>query len=142
MNLKPIGIVHSPFTTESETPKKPGESNREIRVEVYPEYAEGLKDLEGFSHVYILCFLHRVKESSNFAYPPQDGQKRGVFATRSPHRPNPVSLTRVKLERIEDNVLFVTDLDVLDKTPLIDIKPYAGRVPKDASFGWLEKYRD
>lgn len=140
MNLKAIGKIHSPFKKISETPKRPDESDEEIKIEVFKEYAEGLKDLEGFSHVYIICFLDKVKESSNFAYPPQDGQKRGVFATRSPHRPNPISLSRVRLERIEDNIMVVKGLDVLDQTPLIDIKPYAGRVPKEASFGWLERY--
>ena len=139
MYLKQIGIVHSNYKTVDETPKR-SEDAGEATIEVYPQYADGLKDLDGFSHAYILCYLDQVKESSNFAYPPQDGEKRGVFATRSPKRPNPISLTRVKIKEIKDNIIRVEGLDMLDKTPVIDIKPYSGRIPGKASFGWLEQY--
>ncbi|MFW6450212.1 MAG: tRNA (N6-threonylcarbamoyladenosine(37)-N6)-methyltransferase TrmO [Nanoarchaeota archaeon] len=140
MQLKQIGIVHSNYKTPGETPKRSEDAGEEATIELYPEYVDGLKDLEGFSHAYVICYLDRVKGTSNFAYPPQDGNKRGVFATRSPHRPNPISLTRVRIKDMKDSKIKVEGLDITDKTPLIDIKPYTGRIPGKASFGWLEQY--
>ncbi|MGM5483088.1 MAG: tRNA (N6-threonylcarbamoyladenosine(37)-N6)-methyltransferase TrmO [Nanobdellota archaeon] len=138
MQLKEIGKVHSPYKEKVDTPKRTGDKT-EARIEIHPEFREGLKDLEGFSHVYILCFLDRVTQWSNFAYPPNDGNKRGVFATRSPNRPNPISLSRVKLKEVRADYIIVEGLDMMDGTPLIDIKPYSGRIPEKPSFGWFEK---
>jgi tRNA-Thr(GGU) m(6)t(6)A37 methyltransferase TsaA len=137
----PIGIIHSPFRDLAGMPIQPaGEASAAGTVEVFPEFIPGLQDLEGFSYIILLYHLHKVSRFSLTITPFLDSKPHGVFATRAPSRPNPIGLSVVKLERIEGYILFVDKLDILDGTPLLDLKPY---VPEfdgqlEARIGWLE----
>ena len=139
---RPIGVVHSPFKEIEGMPiQSAGASGIEGTVEVFPEFATGLKDLEGFSHVILLYHFHRVRASELIVTPFMDVVPRGVFATRAPKRPNPIGLSVVRLLRVERNVLHIANVDIVDGTPLLDIKPYVpefDRHPADR-VGWLEQ---
>lgn len=139
---KPIGVIHSPFKEPKGTPIQPsGAKGVEGKVEVFPQYAEGLKDLEGFSHIILVYHFHLSKKPSLIAKPYVDTETHGVFATRSPSRPNPIGISVVRLVRVEGNTLHVRDIDAVDGTPLLDIKPYvpAFDAKKAEKIGWLEK---
>jgi tRNA-Thr(GGU) m(6)t(6)A37 methyltransferase TsaA len=142
ITLKPIGVIHSPFTDPKSMPIQPiSENSAAGTVEVFPEFAPGLKDLEGFSHIVLLYHFHRSRTYSLSVIPYLDTEPRGLFATRAPNRPNPIGLSVVRLARIEGSRLQVENIDVLDGTPLLDIKPH---VPDfdcapGARTGWLEK---
>ncbi|HHR86119.1 MAG TPA: tRNA (N6-threonylcarbamoyladenosine(37)-N6)-methyltransferase TrmO, partial [Candidatus Acetothermia bacterium] len=112
-------------------------------VEVFDRFAEGLKDLDGFSHVILIYHLHRSSGFKLLTVPFMDTVKRGVFATRAPHRPNPIGLSVINLIKIEGAVLHVRNIDILDGTPLLDIKPYVPDFDHHqvARFGWLEQAR-
>lgn len=142
IGYRPIGIIHSPFTDIGGMPIQPtGASGIRGSVEVFPEFTEGLKDLDGFSHVILLYHFHQVREVKLVVTPFMDPQPRGVFATRAPKRPNPIGLSIVKLLGIEQNVLHVENVDILDGTPLLDIKPYVPEFdhhPADR-VGWLAR---
>jgi tRNA-Thr(GGU) m(6)t(6)A37 methyltransferase TsaA len=140
VRYRPIGVVHSPFLPDDHVPPRRVDSHGvEGTVEVLSEYAEGLRDLEGFSHIFLLCHLHLSAGYALTVKPPSDTVTHGVFATRSPRRPNPISLTLVRLRRIENNVLYVTDIDLVDGTPVLDIKPYTRAVenPEEVRTGWM-----
>ena len=142
IKYKPIGIVHSPFKEPKGTPIQPAAAKGiEGKVEVFPEYAEGLKDVDGFSHIILVCHFHLSKKPSLKVKPFMDDQMRGVFATRAPSRPNPIGISIVRLIKIEENILHVQDVDIIDGTPLLDIKPYVCEFdPKEVNkIGWLEK---
>jgi tRNA (adenine37-N6)-methyltransferase len=140
--LKPIGVIHSPFTDPKSMPIQPiSENSAAGAIDVFPEFAEGLKDLEGFSHIVLLYCFHRSRSYSLTVTPYLDTVPRGLFATRAPNRPNPIGLSLVRLVHVEGSRLHVENLDVLDGTPLLDIKPH---VPEfdcapGARIGWLEK---
>jgi tRNA-Thr(GGU) m(6)t(6)A37 methyltransferase TsaA len=142
ITFTPIGIIHSPFHTLTEMPIQPtGKASRPGVVEVYPEFAPALKDLDGFSHIYLLYCFHRVQQVELTVVPFMDTQPRGLFATRAPRRPNPIGLSLVELVRVDENRLHIANLDVLDGTPLLDIKPY---IPEFESaqgirIGWVEQ---
>ncbi len=110
-------------------------------VEVFPEYTQGLKDLDGFSHVILLYHFHLAKPSSLMAKPYMDDEAHGIFAVRAPARPNPIGVSVVRLLRLEENVLHVQDVDIIEGTPLLDIKPYVPEfdVRDVEKIGWLEK---
>jgi len=136
-----IGTVRSPFTDIEGMPIQPaGAMGIRGRVEIRPEYSEGLRDLAGFSHIILLYHFHRVGEAQLTITPFLDSQPHGVFATRAPKRPNPIGLSVVRLLGIEGNVLHVENVDILDGTPLLDIKPYAPEFDQHAveRVGWLE----
>ncbi|MHC1573558.1 MAG: tRNA (N6-threonylcarbamoyladenosine(37)-N6)-methyltransferase TrmO [Candidatus Syntropharchaeales archaeon] len=143
IKYKPIGIIHSPFKESKGTPVQPTSAKGiEGIIEVFPEYAEGLKDLEGFSHIILIYHFHLSKEPSLKVKPFMDSNKmHGVFSTRAPSRPNPIGISVVHLLRIERNILHVQDVDIIDGTPLLDIKPYVPEfdVRKADRIGWLEK---
>ena len=122
--IRPIGIIHTPFADKDKTPIQPTHSEAIGQVEVYAEYAAGLKDVEGFSHLILLYAFHRSSGYELSVKPFLDDQQRGLFATRYPYRPNPIGLSIVTLLDREENILTVQGIDVLDGTPLIDIKPY------------------
>ena len=122
--MKPIGVIHSPFTDKSQTPIQASRSQAMGQVEVYPEFAEGLQDVEGFSHLILLYVFHRSSEYTLRVKPFLDDEWRGLFATRYPSRPNPLGLSVVRLLKRRDNVLEIEGVDVLDGTPLLHIKPY------------------
>lgn len=140
----PIGIVHSPFLERKGTPIQPSRSSgARGTVEVFPAFAEGLNDLDGFSHIILLCHLHRSTEFRLKVVPFLDTEFRGLFATRAPCRPNPIGLSVVNLLSVEGNVLSIENLDLLDGTPLLDIKPYFGEFDDrpEVRTGWLAAAR-
>ena len=138
--MRPIGVIHSPYTEKGQTPIQPSRSQAPGSVEVYPEFAEGLQGLEGFSHIIILYIFHQSKGYSLRVKPFLDHQDHGLFATRYPYRPNPLGLSIVRVEGIQAYILNVADIDVLDGTPLLDIKPYVPDfdVRENARTGWYE----
>jgi len=140
--LKPIGIIHTPFKEPQGTPIQPtGACDIEGTVEIFPGYADGLQDVEGFSHLFLLFYCHLTGEHSLLVKPFLDDTLRGVFATRSPRRPNPIGLSIVRLMSRERNLLHILDVDMVDGTPLLDIKPYIPDVDiREADrIGWLGK---
>lgn len=122
--MRPIGIIHSPFQDKKETPIQPTHSRASGQVEVYPQYSEGLQDLEELSHIILLYAFHRSRGYTLHVRPFLDDQPRGLFATRHPRRPNPIGLSIVRLLERDQNILKIEGVDVLDGTPLLDIKPY------------------
>jgi tRNA-Thr(GGU) m(6)t(6)A37 methyltransferase TsaA len=140
----PIGIIHSPFHDLAGMPIQPtSDVSAPGTLDIFPEFVPGLKDLDGFSHLILLYHLHHAGPARLEVTPFLDSQPRGIFATRAPTRPNPIGLSVVKLTRIEGNILYVEDLDILDGTPLLDIKPY---IPEfdfhpEVRIGWLEQAR-
>jgi tRNA-Thr(GGU) m(6)t(6)A37 methyltransferase TsaA len=140
--IKPIGIIHSPFEKSEGTPIQSSMAEGALGyVELLSEFAEGLKDLEGFDRIWLIYWFDRARESKLTVTPYLDKDSHGVFSTRAPSRPNPIGISVVKLLKIEKNILRIADVDILDNTPLLDIKPY---VPKFDHFdvkkcGWLDK---
>lgn len=122
--IRPIGIIRTPFTDTQTTPIQPSRSQAVGRVEVFPDFADGLQDIDGFSHVILLYVFHRSSGYALSVRPFLDDRQRGLFATRHPCRPNPIGLSVVRLLERHENTLTVEGIDVLDGTPLIDIKPY------------------
>ena len=144
VEYQPIGMVHSPFKELKGMPIQPiGGSGIAGTVEVFPEFAAGLKDLAGFSHVILLYHFHRVREARLVVTPFMDVVPRGVFSTRAPKRPNPIGLSIVKLLRVERNILTIENVDIVDGTPLLDIKPYVPEFDQHPAdrVGWLEQAR-
>lgn len=142
IHFKPIGIIHSPFKQPEGTPIQP-QSGRDVEgeVEIFQEYAEGLKDLDGFSHIILIFHIHKARKASLLLKPYMDNELRGVFATRAPSRPNPIGISVVRLDKVEGNILFIRDLDILDGTPLLDIKPFVQEFAStdEIRVGWLKK---
>lgn len=136
--LKPIGVVHTPFKDKRETPIQPTRSNAIGKVEIEPEYSAGLTDLEGFSHIYLIYYFHKSSGYELLVKPFLDDRQRGLFATRYPARPNSIGVSIVRLLAREENFLTIRDVDVLDGTPLLDIKPYVPDfdVRENVSTGW------
>lgn len=140
-SLRPIGIVRSPYTETSQVPRGAGARHEaEGVLQIAPELEEGLKDIEGFSHLFVIWVFDRSEGVELLGVPPTDDRPHGVFATRSPYRPNPIGLTVVRLLRREGNRLHVRGLDMLDGTPILDIKPYlSGVPPEELKRGWLDE---
>jgi tRNA-Thr(GGU) m(6)t(6)A37 methyltransferase TsaA len=139
---KPIGIIHSPFDTVSGMPIQPSAATGiKGTVEIFEKYTQGLKDLEGFSHVILLYHFHLSDGYQLKVIPFLDKQQRGVFATRAPRRPNQIGLSVVKLNKIENNILHIERVDIVSDTPLLDIKPYVPDFDKaeDIQIGWLSQ---
>lgn len=139
LTLHPIGTVHGPYTETSQVPKGPGaKHDAEGVLEIRAEYEAGLADIEGFSHLFVLWIFHRADGYDLVAHPSADDRPHGVFATRSPRRPNPIGLTVVQLLGREGARLHVRGVDMLDGTPVVDIKPYLSSVPMaQVRRGWL-----
>jgi tRNA-Thr(GGU) m(6)t(6)A37 methyltransferase TsaA len=137
--MRPIGVVRSPFRETSEVPRGLGaEHTQEGVLEILPELEEGLTDIEGFSHLIVIWVFDRSEGYELMGHPPSDNRPHGVFATRSPFRPNPIGLTVVELLRREGNRLHVRGVDMLDGTPILDIKPYLSSIPmEELRRGWL-----
>jgi tRNA-Thr(GGU) m(6)t(6)A37 methyltransferase TsaA len=141
MNLKQIGVIHSSHKQASGTPIQASMAQGiEGTVEIFPEYALGLKDLDGFERIWLLYWFDRIVDASLIVTPFLDDKPHGIFATRSPCRPNPIGISSVRVVRLVNNLITVTDIDILDGTPLLDIKPY---VPSFDVFdakrcGWLD----
>ena len=138
----PIGVVHTPFKNLKKIPDQPSQAiGTKGVVEVKPMFQDGLKDLEGFSHIILLCHFHKISEYYLNVVPSGEKKVRGLFATRSPRRPNPIGFSFVCLENIQKNRLMISDLDILDGTPVLDIKPYfrETQYEKDIKTGWMNK---
>ena len=137
--MRPIGYIRSPYKETREIPKGLGaEHTAEGILEILPEYERGLKDIEGFSHLFVLWVFHKAEGSDLEASPPSDNRPHGVFATRSPRRPNPIGLSVVELLRREGRLLHLGRVDMLDGTPVLDIKPYLSSIPQEGlKRGWL-----
>jgi tRNA-Thr(GGU) m(6)t(6)A37 methyltransferase TsaA len=138
--MTPIGIIHTPFTELEGMPIQPaGAIGVKGTVEVFEKFRAGLQDVGGFSHIILLYLFHRSEGFSLKVIPFLDNQLRGLFATRAPKRPNPIGLSVVRLDRIENHVLHILDVDILDGTPLLDIKPYVPEFDcrKDVRTGWF-----
>jgi tRNA-Thr(GGU) m(6)t(6)A37 methyltransferase TsaA len=138
-SFRPIGTVHSPFAGTDQIPKGPGaEHHAEGWLDIREDLAAGLADIEGFSHLFVIWVFHRAREVALVATPPNDDRPHGVFATRAPVRPNAIGLTVVELLRRDGHRLHVRGLDMLDGTPVLDIKPYLTSVPPERlRRGWL-----
>lgn len=145
ISYTPIGVIHSPHATAAGTPLQTVAA-RGVRgaVELDQRYAEGLRDLEGFSHLILLCHLHEVRRVALTVTPFLDERPHGIFATRSPARPNPIGLSVVRLIVIEGTRLVIEDVDLLDGTPVLDIKPYVPAFDSHAAerIGWLTEQVD
>jgi tRNA (adenine37-N6)-methyltransferase len=137
--MRAIGVVRSPYTDRSQVPRGPGaRHDAEGVLEIAPDLEPGLADIEGFSHLFVLWVFDRAGGVSLVANPPTDDRPHGVFATRSPQRPNPIGLTVVRLLRRDGPRLVVRGVDMLDGTPVLDIKPYLSSVPpSEIRRGWL-----
>ena len=138
---QPIGLIYSPFKSLEDMPIQPmSDVSGSGTVELFPQFIEGLKDLEGFSHIYLIYYFHKIHYPTLTVFPLLDMEPRGIFATRAPSRPNPIGLSLVKLISLENNLIYVEQLDILDRTPLLDIKPYIPSFenPQNIRIGWLE----
>jgi tRNA (adenine37-N6)-methyltransferase len=122
--LTPIGLIHTPFSVPSETPIQASRSKTEGWVEVFPQFTEGLQDIEAFSHLFLLYQFHQTEQVHLLVEPFLDDRKHGIFATRHPFRPNHIGISIVQLLSRQGSSLFVLGVDIIDQTPLLDIKPY------------------
>lgn len=142
LTVHPIGLVRSPFKERSEAPRQPSAARGvEGRIELFAASGidHALEDLESFDHIWVLFWFHRNEGFRPKVLPPRSSRRRGVFATRSPYRPNPIGMSVVELVRVEQRVLVIRNLDMLDETPVLDIKPYVAYVDAipTAKSGWL-----
>jgi tRNA-Thr(GGU) m(6)t(6)A37 methyltransferase TsaA len=145
ITYRPIGVIRSEHVAAQETPIQPAYAKGcKGRAEVFPEFASGLRDLEGFSHVYLIYHFHKAGPAKLMVKPFLQDIERGVFATRAPCRPNAVGLSIVELVRREGNVLHLDGVDVLDGTPLLDIKPYTAKFDRfeTARNGWQDEIEE
>jgi len=141
ISFQPIGVVHSPFKNLAGIPIQPSMSNIKGIIEIFPHYQNGLKDLDGFSHIFCIYFFDMVKLPVPLQSKPfLENDLKGVFAIRTPFRPNPIGLSILELLEVKGNSLYVNNLDILDKTPLLDIKPYVPQFDhrKTNKIGWLK----
>jgi len=141
LHLTPIGFLQTPHRDIQNMPIQPsGASGVSGKLILKPEFIEGLKDLDGFSHIFLIYLFHKANSFQLTVTPFLDSEKHGVFSTRAPKRPNPIGLSVVRLLSIEDNVLNLENVDMLDGTPVLDIKPYMPSFdqPQNVRIGWLE----
>lgn len=145
IHYRPVGIIHSPFKTIQDMPIQPsGAVGITGTIEIEAAYSAGLADLDGFSHLILLYHFHQVEDFQLTVVPFLDTKPHGVFATRAPKRPNPIGLSVIRLVRVEGNTLHIENIDVLDGTPLLDIKPYVPIFDQqdEVRTGWLETAGD
>jgi tRNA-Thr(GGU) m(6)t(6)A37 methyltransferase TsaA len=137
-----IGVIHSPFYEAEGTPIQPtGAAGVQGTIEVFPEFAQGLQDLDGFSHIILIYHFHRSNGFTLLVTPFMDSVQRGVFATRAPKRPHQIGLSVVRLNKLQNQTLHIENVDILDGTPLLDIKPYVPEFDhySAARIGWLKQ---
>ena len=143
ITIKPIGIIHTPYKdSKGISIQGKFDKNAEGQIEVLSEYAQGIKDVKGFSHIILIYYFDRAKEELLSGKPYLEDEPHGIFAIRSPMRPNHIGISIVKLEKIESNIITFSEVDMLDKTPLLDIKPYVSYFDSRENIrnGWLEKH--
>jgi tRNA-Thr(GGU) m(6)t(6)A37 methyltransferase TsaA len=138
--MSPIGVIHTPFLERSETPIQSSRSQAIGKVELFPQFADGLQDIEGFSHLILLYVFHKSTGYVLQVKPYLDDKMRGLFSTRYPRRPNPIGVSIVRLISRKGNVMEIEGVDVLDGTPLLDIKPYMPEfdIRQNVRSGWYE----
>jgi len=143
IKIKPIGIIHTPYKYSKGMPIQ-GTFEKDVigQIEVFLEYRQGLKDIEGFSHLILIYYFDKTKEEKLIGKPFLEDEPHGIFSIRSPYRPNHIGFSVVKLEKIEGNIVTFSEVDILDSTPLLDIKPYVSHFDSRESVknGWLEKH--
>ncbi len=143
IKLRAIGIIHTPYKNPKGMPIQ-GKFDKQAkgRIEVFPEYRDGLKDIGGFSHLILLYYFDRVAEERLIGRPFLENEPHGIFSIRSPMRPNRIGISVVKLEAVEGNTIIFSEVDILDKTPLLDIKPYISHfdIREDVRNGWLDRH--
>ena len=140
--INPIGVIHTPFKTIENMPIQPiAAEGIKGFIEILPDYSDGLKDLDGFSHIILIYRFHKIKGYDLEVIPFMDSEKRGIFSCKAPKRPNAIGLSTVKLLGIEGNIIHIEQVDMLDGTPLIDIKPFFPKYDnrENVKVGWLEK---
>ncbi len=145
MKIEPIGIINTPFKQKEGMPIQPtGGTGVKGCIEVFSGFIEGLCDLEGFSHIILIYRFHESEGYNLKVKPFMDDQLRGVFSTRAPKRPNSIGISVVKLNKIDNNLVFIENIDILDGTPLLDIKPFIPSVdsPDEYKLGWLKGKSD
>ena len=141
IEMRPIGVIHTPFKSLEGMPIQPaGARGVKGEIEIFEPFQDGLKDLDGFSHVQLLYLFHESRGFKMSVVPFMDTEVRGLFATRAPKRPNPIGLSTVRLQKVSEAGFEVQDIDILDGTPLLDIKPYvpAFDEAQQVRTGWLE----
>jgi tRNA-Thr(GGU) m(6)t(6)A37 methyltransferase TsaA len=143
IKLKPIGIIRTPYKEPNGMPIQ-GRFEKDVtgHVELFPEYQQGLKDIEGFSHIILIYYFDRSKDETIMGKPFLEDESHGIFAIRSPHRPNHIGFSIVKLDKVANNIVTFSEVDILDGTPLLDIKPYVSHFDsrEDIKNGWLDKH--
>ena len=141
--LKSIGIIHTPYK-DPKGMSIQGAFEKDVtgQIEIFPEYQQGLKDIEGFSHLILIYYFDRAKEEKLIGKPFLENEPHGIFAIRSPVRPNHIGFSIVKLEKVRSNIVTFSEVDILDGTPLLDIKPYVSHFDsrKNVKNGWLDKH--
>lgn len=143
IQVTPIGVIHTPYKIPKDIPIQ-GKFKPEVlgEIELDNSYTAGLKDLDGFSHAILLYYFHKSAKDNLISRPFLENEDHGVFAIRTPHRPNHIGLSIVKIEKIENNILIFSEVDILDGTPLLDIKPYVKFFDsrENTKAGWVEKH--
>jgi tRNA-Thr(GGU) m(6)t(6)A37 methyltransferase TsaA len=142
LEISPIGVIRTPFKSSDEIPIQSSKSDTIAEAEILPEYSEGLDSLDGFSHAILLYWFHRAQSAKLKVIPFLDTKKRGLFSTRAPSRPNPIGLSIVRIVQVKGNILRFKGADMLNDTPLIDIKPFVPEFDNrvDATSGWLAEF--
>ena len=143
INIKPIGIINTPYKEPKNMPIQ-GKFEKGVtgQAELFAEYQDGLKDIEGFSHIVLIYYFDRSKDEKLISRPFLEDESHGIFAIRSPHRPNHIGFSIVKIEKVENNIVTFSEVDILDGTPLLDIKPYVSHFDsrENVKNGWLDKH--
>ena len=143
IKLKPIGVIYTPYKELKGMPIQ-GKFKKGIRgtIRLFSKYRIGLKDIEGFSHLILLYYFDRSKKEELIAKPFLEDREHGIFAIRSPHRPNHIGFSIVKLEEVKDNTIIFSEVDILDNTPLLDIKPYVKHFDSrhNVKSGWIDRH--
>jgi tRNA-Thr(GGU) m(6)t(6)A37 methyltransferase TsaA len=141
--MHPIGVIHTPYKEGKDIPIQGRfKDNVEAYLKLKPEYTEGLSDLDGFSHAILIYYFHKSTREDIISKPYLEGEQHGIFAIRSPHRPNHIGFSVVKIKNIIKNTLYFTEVDMIDDTPLLDIKPYVRHFDsrEDVVCGWIDKH--
>ncbi len=143
IKLKPIGVIRTPYKEPKGMPIQ-GKFKKGVRgtIHLHPKYRNGLKDIENFSHLILIYYFNRSKEERLVGKPFLEDKEHGIFAIRSPHRPNHLGLSIVKLEKVKGNTIAFSEVDILDGTPLLDIKPYVAQFDSRARVksGWIDRH--
>jgi tRNA-Thr(GGU) m(6)t(6)A37 methyltransferase TsaA len=143
LELKPIGVIHTPYNTPTDIPiQGTFKSDVQGKIELYEEFTDGLRDLDEFSHAILIYHFHKSSKEHLIGKPFLENTEHGIFAIRSPHRPNHLGISIVKIDKIADNIIYFYEVDMLNGTPLLDIKPYSSYFDhrENVTCGWMGKH--